>query len=120
MNCKGIDLLAKEGSKLIITVDSGITDLDSVEHSNSLNIDVIITDHHLPGEKLPDAYAIINNKKAGDNYEFKFLSGSGTVWKLVCALFVGTKKKDFDVPLGFEKWLLDLAGLGQSLTWFPS
>ena len=112
MNCKGIDLLAKEGSKLIITVDSGITDLDSVEHSNSLNIDVIITDHHLPGEKLPDAYAIINNKKAGDNYEFKFLSGSGTVWKLVCALFLwGRKKKILDVPLGFEKWLLDLAGL---------
>ena len=65
MNSDGIEKLAKEGGvKLIVTVDSGITDVGPVARANELGMDVIVTDHHLPGEKLPDAFAILNPNDA--------------------------------------------------------
>ncbi len=112
VNSAGIETLAKEGTTLIITVDSGITDVEAIARARELGMDVIVTDHHLPQEKLPDAFAILNpNAREEETYPYKSLCGAGVAWKLVCAVlahgFVGREL----IPVGWEKWLLDLAGL---------
>lgn len=112
MNANGIEKLAKSGVKLIVTVDSGITDCEPVVRANELGMQVIITDHHLPGDILPDAFAILNpNAREGETYPFKSLCGSGVAWKLVCATLALEPKLREKVPEGWEKWLLDMVGL---------
>lgn len=108
LNTHGIDRLFESGVSLIITVDSGITDVGPVLHAEGRGIDVIVTDHHLPQEKVPAAYAVINSKQADDTYPFNMLSGAGVAFKLVQALLA---RGNFDVPRGWEKWLLDVAGI---------
>ena len=103
-----IEEFTKEGVGLIITVDCGITDVKSVARANKLGVDVIITDHHLPAERLPQAYAVINPKQNGDKYPYKDISGAGVAFKLVQGLI---KKGNFDIKEGWEKWLLDMVGL---------
>lgn len=113
MNSDGIEKLAKEGGvKLIVTVDSGITDIESVARANELGMEVVITDHHLPGEELPEAFAILNpNARAEETYPFRGLCGSGVAWKLVCATLAIAPELRKKVPPGWEKWLLDMVGL---------
>lgn len=113
MNVSGIEKLSKEsGVKLIITVDSGIVDIAPVARANELGMEVIITDHHLPGEKLPNAFAIINpNARENETYPFRSLCGSGVAWKLVCAVLAEEPKLREKVSEGWEKWLLDMVGL---------
>lgn len=103
----------KEGINLIITVDCGITDVLEVELANSLGIDVIITDHHLPGEKLPKAVAIIDAKIPDNKYPFVDLCGAGVAFKLVQAVLIKMKdsKNLFEIQEGWEKWLLDMVGI---------
>lgn len=106
-----------KGVSLLITIDLGTTNVKEVEYANSLGMDVIITDHHLPittedGELLPKAYAIINNKQASCNYPDKNLCGSGTVWKLIQAIVLyNEEKKIWDLGKGVHKWMLDLVGI---------
>ncbi len=121
MNVDGIEQLAKNGVKLIVTVDSGITDTEPVARANKLGMEVIVTDHHLPGEKLPDALAILNpNARPNETYPFKSLCGSGVAWKLICATLSLMRessptsprlRRATELPLGWEKWLLDMVGL---------
>ncbi|MEI6494523.1 MAG: single-stranded-DNA-specific exonuclease RecJ [bacterium] len=128
---EAISKLGAGGAKLIITVDCGITDIQEIDLANSLGIDVIITDHHLPQAELPKAYAIINAKQAGDQYPDKGLCGCGTAFKLVQALIKASNTEMFSrvlgnnpqttpkhsdassllVPEGWEKWLLDLVAI---------
>ena len=110
LNKRAIDTFASEGVSLIITVDSGITDVEEVAHANTHGIDTIITDHHLPGEVLPEAYAIINSKQKDDIYPDSMLCGAGVAFKLVQALLLKEKNR-FGVQEGWEKWLLDMAGI---------
>ncbi|MEK7114047.1 MAG: single-stranded-DNA-specific exonuclease RecJ, partial [Patescibacteria group bacterium] len=112
MNVAGIEKLAEGGVKLVVTVDSGITDIEPVARANELGMEVIITDHHLPQEKLPPAFAILNpNARPEETYPFKDLCGSGVAWKLVCATLALEPKIRGKVPEGWEKWLLDMVGL---------
>jgi single-stranded-DNA-specific exonuclease len=112
MNVGGIEKLAKNGVRLVVTVDSGITDVEPVARANELGMNVIITDHHLPGEKLPDAFAVVNpNARADETYPFHGLCGSGVAWKLVCATLASAPTLRKRVPIGWEKWLLDMVGL---------
>jgi single-stranded-DNA-specific exonuclease len=99
---------AKDNTKLIITIDCGITDVESVKVANKLTIDVIITDHHMTGEIVPPAFAIINPKQKECAYPEKMLCGSGVAFKLIQALI---QKGNFSLPLGWEKWLLDMVGI---------
>lgn len=78
---------------IIITVDCGIKNIEEIEELNRLNIDVILTDHHEPGEKIPNAYSIINPKVKGEKYPYKELSGSGVSFKLACAMNEKMKTK---------------------------
>jgi len=109
MNIGGIEKLARDGTKLIVTVDSGITDVIPIARANELGMAVIVTDHHLPQEKLPGAFAVLNpNARADETYPYKSLCGSSVAWKLVCATLAvepGLREK---VPKGWEKWLLDM------------
>jgi len=121
LNLEAIEEFAKQKAGLIVTFDCGITDYEEVEKANSLGIDVVITDHHLAHvspadglEKLPPAFAIINSKREGDKYPFKYLSGAGVAFKVVQALVERGSVKDghgFKIVPGWEKWLLDVVAL---------
>ncbi len=108
LNVEGLAVLAQKKASLLITVDLGISDVEPVTFANSAHIDVIITDHHLAPEILPEAYAIINPKRPGSKYPFDGLCGAGVAWKLVQGILVTNR---FNLPEGQEKWLLDLVGL---------
>jgi len=108
LNLDAISKIKNNEASLIITVDCGITGIEEVEEANRLGIDVIITDHHLPNSKVPKAFAIINPKQKGDKYPFKDLCGAGVAYKLVQAIL---KKRSFDLPEGWEKWLLDMVAI---------
>lgn len=111
LNKSGLEKLAKEGTKLVITVDCGIADVEEVAYAHSLGMEVIVTDHHLPGETLPPAFAVVDPKQPGETYPYTDFCGGGLAWKLVCAvLAVGFNGRD-KIATGWEKWLLDMAGL---------
>ncbi|MBU0749930.1 single-stranded-DNA-specific exonuclease RecJ [Patescibacteria group bacterium] len=110
LNIGGIDTLKADGVSLIITIDCGIADVEQVAYAQSIGIDVIVTDHHLPGE-LPPAFAVVDPKQEGETCAFQEYCGAGLAWKLACAILaVGFKDRD-TIPVGWEKWLLDMAGL---------
>lgn len=90
----GIDYAAKNDFSLIISLDCGIRSEKLVEYSNSNGIDFIICDHHLPGETLPPALAILDAKVPGETYPFKELSGCGVGFKLIQALCISKKLPD--------------------------
>ncbi|WGQ21321.1 single-stranded-DNA-specific exonuclease RecJ [Taylorella equigenitalis] len=83
-----IDLVLAQRSKpdLIITVDNGIASVDGVRYANSLGIQVLVTDHHLPGDVLPDALSIINPNQRGCRFPSKALAGVGVMFYLLIAL----------------------------------
>ncbi|MBR5044897.1 MAG: single-stranded-DNA-specific exonuclease RecJ [Clostridia bacterium] len=81
-----VDQLAAEGTKLIVTVDTGITANREVERAKELGVDIVVTDHHKCGESIPDAAAVVNPKRPDCTYPFKELAGVGVVFKLLCAL----------------------------------
>lgn len=81
-----IEKLHLNGTKLIITVDTGVTAVKETEFARSLGIDVLVTDHHECGETLPNAVAVINPKRKDTTYPFSSLAGVGVVFKLLCAI----------------------------------
>ena len=97
-----------KASGLIVTVDCGIADLEEVAHANKCGIDVIITDHHLPAETLPEAVAIVDPMRNGSDYPFPELCGAALAYKLVQAIL---EKENFGIKEGMEKWSLDLVAI---------
>ncbi|MFN4972401.1 MAG: single-stranded-DNA-specific exonuclease RecJ [Bacteroidota bacterium] len=81
----GIDWAANNGFSLIISLDCGIKAIDKVSYAANKGIDFIICDHHLPGDELPKAAAILNPKQKDCSYPFKELSGCGIGFKLLHA-----------------------------------
>jgi len=96
-----------DGTKLIITVDCGISSIEEIALANKLGAEVIITDHHQIGKTLPAAKIIVNPWQAEDKYPFRDLAGAGVIFKLVQALISESET----VNTGWEKWLLDLVAL---------
>jgi single-stranded-DNA-specific exonuclease len=82
----GIDFAKAEGYSLIVALDCGIKSNDKVDYAKELNIDFIICDHHLPGDKIPDAVAVLDPKRADCNYPYKELCGCGIGFKLAQAI----------------------------------
>lgn len=78
----GIEYAKENGFSLIIALDCGIKALDKIDYAIELGIDFIICDHHLPGEKIPDAVAVLDPKRKDCRYPFKELSGCGVGFKL--------------------------------------
>lgn len=87
LNKEGIRKAQTLGAGIIITVDCGISSEEEVSMAVLHGIDVIITDHHEPPKKLPDAMAILNPHRIGSEYPFRYLAGVGVAYKLVQALF---------------------------------
>ena len=82
---QGIDYAAENGFSLIIALDCGIKSVDKIDYANTLSVDFIICDHHLPGNIIPDAYAVLDPKRSDCPYPYKELSGCGIGFKLVQA-----------------------------------
>ncbi|MBK9420611.1 MAG: single-stranded-DNA-specific exonuclease RecJ [Flavobacteriales bacterium] len=102
----GIDRAAALGVKLIIALDCGIKSIDKVEYATSLGIDFIICDHHLPGEQIPAAVAVLDPKRADCDYPFKELSGCGIGFKLMQGF-----AQHNDMPFAEITDLLDLVAV---------
>lgn len=83
---QGIDFAKDNNVSLIIALDCGIKAVDKIEYANEKEVDFIICDHHLPGEKLPKAFAVLDPKRPDCTYPFKELSGCGVGFKLIQAL----------------------------------
>jgi single-stranded-DNA-specific exonuclease len=108
LNLTGIDNLAKQGCQLIVTCDTGSTNISEIIYAQQLGIDVIVTDHHtLPAER-PPVTAIINPRYLSDNHPLFNLSGVAVAYKLVEALYQTLP----DVPEHPLEDLLDLVAVG--------
>jgi len=114
LNEPALTELARQGVKLVITVDCGVRSIDEALHARRLGLDLIITDHHAVGESLPEATAVIDPKRPEDDYPFKHLSGVGLAFKLAQAtLRVERQSPVTDcATLPDETELLDLVALG--------
>lgn len=86
VNKMALDSLKKEKTKLIITIDNGISAVKEIEYAGKLGMDVIVTDHHEPKEELPKCVAVLDPKAPGEKYPFKGLSGVGMAFKLAHAI----------------------------------
>jgi single-stranded-DNA-specific exonuclease len=82
---KSIDYASVEGFSLIIALDCGIKAVEKISYANEKGIDFIICDHHRPGDKLPDAVAVLDPKRVDSTYPFDELSGCGVGFKLIQA-----------------------------------
>lgn len=99
-----IDNISRMGAKLIITVDNGISAVEEAEYIRQLEMDLIITDHHLPSDVIPDAVAVVDPPREGCILDFKDYAGVGVAYKLICAL----EGEENDVTESF----LDLVTIG--------
>ena len=86
LNKNAIKKLSEDGTNLIITVDCGITAIEETKYAKELGIDIVITDHHEPGEEIPDAEAVVDCKRKDNKYPFRELAGCGVAFKLTQAL----------------------------------
>lgn len=111
MHNETVEILHERGTKLIITVDCGISCAPQIALAVTHGIDTIVLDHHefFP-ESLPDAI-LIHPRLPGETYPFPFLAAVGVSWKVACALLASARERNLAVPLGAEKWLLDLVAI---------
>ena len=131
LNKEAVERFIGEKANLIVTIDLGTSDIDTIALATANGIDVIVTDHHLPHEQLPRAYAIVNPKLG--SYPEPMLCGSGVMFKFVQAFlkkygeYYMSAERTAAMPVpeslesaalvasplrpGWEKWLLDMAGL---------
>lgn len=103
-----VEKIAATGAQLIVTVDCGSLSEKEIVRANELGVDVIVTDHHNVAPVQPPAIAVINPKRPDHSYPFIDLAGVGVAFKLVQAL----QTRLDGLPIGQEKWLLDLVALG--------
>lgn len=86
MNKSAVDKIHSLGVTLIITVDNGISAREEIDYANTLGIDTVITDHHMPSGAIPKAVAVVNAHQQDDKSPFKDFSGVGVAFKLVMAI----------------------------------
>jgi len=103
---KGIDYAAENGFTLILALDCGIKSVDKIAYANERSIDFVICDHHLPGDELPDAVAILDPKRRDCEYPYKELSGCGIGFKLIQAF-----AEKNDIPFEEVTCYLDLVAI---------
>jgi len=104
---KGIDYAAEIGAKLIITCDCGITAVEQTEYARKQGVKMMITDHHIPDDKLPDAVAILNPKQEDCEYPNTNLCGAGVAFKLTQAI---ASKRGLPAEQALQN--MDLAAIG--------
>ena len=113
-NRKAIDFFKEKKCELVLTLDCGTSSIDAINHANSKGIEIIVVDHHLEGDKLPDAFAIVNPNKKEDKSNLNNLCAAGVVFFLIISINRNLKKNnffaDFEPPNLLK--LLDLVALG--------
>jgi len=114
LSISGVEEASKRSCSLIITVDCGITSIEEAIHARAANIDVIISDHHVPGEAIPDAYAVIDPKRSDCPYPFKELAGVGVAYKLAQGI-----AHRFGLDSSYLERYLDLAAIGSAADIVP-
>ena len=97
-------VLERIDADLIITVDNGISALEAASICRERNIDLIITDHHTPGDSLPDAYSIVDPKLSNCEYPFKEICGAQVAWLLLALV-----KKELSLAIDMKQFLDILA-----------
>ena len=97
LNKKAVKDIVEAGNELMITVDCGISAVEEVEYANELGIEIIITDHHEPGNTLPSALAVVDAKRKDNKYLCRNLAGVGVVFKLIQAISMklGLEEKEY-------------------------
>jgi single-stranded-DNA-specific exonuclease len=120
LNLPAVEKIASESCDLLITVDCGIRARAEAMRAAELGLDLIITDHHVPGEDLPKAYALINPRQPGDNYPFKALAGVGIAYKVMQSVRrlrgLGDAQTDLElVAIGTVADLVPLVGENRAL-----
>ena len=122
---KGIDYAAENNFSLIIALDCGIKSVDHVAYAKEKGVEFIICDHHLPGEHLPDAVAVLDPKRSDCSYPYKELAGCGIGFKLIQAY---TQKNDLPfedleayldlVAVSIAADIVPIDGENRTLAWF--
>ncbi|MBC2732604.1 single-stranded-DNA-specific exonuclease RecJ [Thiobacillus sp.] len=109
-----VTLAAARQPDLLVTVDNGIAAVDGVAAANALGIPVLVTDHHLPGDALPDAACIVNPNQPGCSFGSKNLAGVGVMFYVLLALRAELRQRGAyaDTPEPDLRALLDLVALG--------
>jgi len=106
----------KQSPQLLITVDNGISSIEGVAAANAAGVDVIVTDHHLAGKELPDAYAIVNPNQPACGFSAKSTCGVGVIFYVMIALRRALQQKNWFAEQGLANpnlgSLLDLVALG--------
>lgn len=108
MNIDAVNNLYQQGIKLIITVDNGIKSFEEISLANEHGMTVVVTDHHLPGDKLPDAAAVVNPHREDCPSTFKEICGAEVAFRLICVM----ENKEPEELLLYFADLLSLAVLG--------
>ena len=114
LNKDALVQLKEQGVTVVVTVDCGVRSLPEVAFGKQIGLDMIVTDHHAPGDELPDAYAVVNPKQPACPYPSKELSGAGVAFKLAQALLrahENTPINDHRAAIS-ENDLFDLVALG--------
>jgi len=114
LSVDGMEAAARDGARLIVTVDCGITAHVEVTRANELGVDVIISDHHQPSEELPKALAIINPKRVDSTYPFNELAGVGVAFKLAQGV-----ARTLDLDNSYLDKYLDLVAVGTAADIVP-
>ena len=110
LNAEALEALASGGSQQVITVDCGIASLDEADRARQLGLELIITDHHEMGSRLPDAAAIVHPRLPGGDYPFAGLCGAGVAFKLAWALCQRASESK-KVSQRYRDFLLSALGL---------
>lgn len=113
MNEKMATKIAKDKeTSMVITVDCGSSDVKEITILYAAGKDTVVVDHHLVPPDPPPAFAMLNPKREGESYPFKYLCATGIAFKFACALLAASVAKTAGVKEGAEKWLLDIAAIG--------
>ena len=109
-----VALAATKNPDIIVTVDNGIASVDGVAEANRRGIRVLVTDHHLPGNALPDAAVIVNPNQRGDSFSSKNLAGVGVIFYVMLALRAELRRLNHFTKIAEPNLadLLDLVALG--------
>ncbi|OGT44162.1 MAG: single-stranded-DNA-specific exonuclease RecJ [Gammaproteobacteria bacterium RIFCSPHIGHO2_12_FULL_40_19] len=111
-----VDVAKTRSPQLIITVDNGVASIEGVARANHYSIDVVVTDHHLQGAELPNAFAIVNPNRKDDIFQSKSLAGVGVIFYVMLAVRANLESKNYFTQNNMTKpnmaELLDLVALG--------
>lgn len=115
LHIAALEKILASGTELVITIDLGITAYEAAQWCKERDLDLIISDHHLPlfekgNEKIPQAFAVINPKQKKCEYPDSMLCGTGVMYKIIQA-FLKEYAAEYNIHEGWEKWLLDMVGI---------